>query len=149
MATQPPLAEVSDLAAWVGQDIPDSDPRAGAVLSAASTLVRAEADPDVAAEWAMTTAPDEVSMVVVQVAARVWLNPTGMVAESVDDYTARWAESESGVYLTKTERDVLSKYRTKAKGVWTLGTTRGDYTGADQFLDVTGSEPMPFLPDGA
>lgn len=147
-----PFAEVSALAAWVGQDIPADDPRAVAVLTAASNLVRAEVGSSVADEW--TEAPNEVQDVVVQVAARVWYNPQGLVADSVDDYSRRWeGGGESGVYLTKGERDTLSLYRAKPKGLWSLGTTRGDdYT--DQYLDVknpdgsTQTEPMPFLPAG-
>lgn len=141
-----PFADASELAAWVGQTIPSDDPRAGAVLTAASVLVRAEVGAAVTDAW--TTVPDEVAQVTVQVAARVWFNPQGLVADSVDDYSRRWESAgESGVYLTRGERDILSAYRTKApKGLWTLGTTRGDDY-ADQYIAVEGQEePMPFLP---
>lgn len=142
-----PYAEVNDLAAWTGATIADDDARATAVLKAASVLVRTYVGSDVAEEWG--TVPDDVATVVVQVAARVWFNPQGVIADAIDDYSRRWEESpEAGVYLSPSERDMLSPYRTSApKGVWTLGTTRDDlYT--DEYLDVVGqpNEPMPFLP---
>ncbi|GEB17212.1 hypothetical protein NSI01_55270 [Pimelobacter simplex] len=151
---QPPFAEVSDLAAWVGQEIPAEDPRATAVLLAASQVVIAEVGPKVAEDWAEV--PGDVSAITAQVAARVWFNPQGLIADSIDDYSRRWDQGgESGIYLTSGERDLLSKYRTKAKGLWALGTTRGDDC-ADQYLDVVNAdtpgtleEPIPFLPPGA
>jgi hypothetical protein len=120
---------------------------------AASVLVRSEVGASVAEAW--TDAPDDVVQVVVQVAARVWFNPQGLVHEAIDDYDRRWENvTESGVYLTPAERDILSPYGTKPRGVWTLGTTRGDDY-ADQYLDVvnadtpsTPEEPIAFLPPG-
>jgi hypothetical protein len=152
MATAP-FATPVDLAAWVGQSIASNDARALAVLAAASSVITAEVGSDVVEEW--ETVPDDVAAVTVQVAARVWFNPQGLVADAIDDYSRRWENGgESGVYLTAGERDLLSKYRTSGpKGLWTLGTTRGDEY-ADQYLDVTNpdgstqDEPMPFLPPG-
>ena len=145
----PPFADVDALAAWVGQEINFGDARANAVLTAASVLVQTEVGADTAEAW--STVPAAVAQVVVQAAARVWFNPEGLVADSVDDYSRRWADGgESGVYLTRGERDILSAYRTsKPKGLWNLTTTRGDDY-ADQYHDVIGQpgEPMPFLPPG-
>ena len=145
---QPPFAEVSDLAAWVGQEIPGGDKRAAAVLLAASHAIISEVGTAVADEW--EAVPGDVNAITVQVAARVWFNPQGLVSDSIDDYSRRWSESsESGIYLTAGERDLLSKYRTKPKGLWSLGTTRGDAY-ADQYIAVEGQPeaPMPFLPPG-
>ena len=145
---QPPFASVSDLAAWVGQEIPADNPRAAAVLMAASHAIVAEVGTQVAEDW--QTVPGDVGAIAVQVAARVWFNPQGLVSDSIDDYSRRWSESrESGIYLTAGERDLLSKYRTKPKGLWSLGTTRGDDY-ADQHIAVEGQPeaPMPFLPPG-
>lgn len=117
--TLPPLT--SDLAAWVGQSIEDDDPRAGAVLSAATALVRGYAGQ----EWE-TDVPDEVSAVVVQVAARVWNNPGGLVAETIDDYSRRFDESAaSGLFLTDSEKSILSRYRTGTSGLWVQPITSG------------------------
>lgn len=149
-----PFAEVDALAAWVGESIAGADTRALAILSAASALIIAEVGSDVAEAWDTVSA--EVAAVTVQVAARVWFNPQGLVADAIDDYSRRWDQGgESGVYLTQGERDLLSKYRTSGpRGLWTLGTTRGDDY-ADQYLDVVNAatpgtleEPMPFLPPG-
>jgi hypothetical protein len=152
--TAPPFAYVDQLAAWVGESIPEDDARAAAVLTAASLLVKSEVGAAVVDEW--VEVPEEVTMVTIQVAARVWFNPQGLVSDSIDDYSRRWENgTESGVYLTPAERDVLSRYRAKPKGLWTLGTTRGDDY-ADQYLDVVNAddptrlqEPIPFLPPGA
>lgn len=120
MATLPPLA--SDLAAWVGESIEDTDPRAEAVLSAATALVRGYAGQ----AWDDDATPDDVWAVVIQVAARVWFNPQGLIRDSVDDYSRAWADGgESGVYLTSSERDILSRYRTSASGLWVQPITSG------------------------
>lgn len=141
-----PFAEVDDLAAWVGATI-DGEDRAEALLMAASALVRAEVGATVTDAW--ETVPSEVEAVVVQVAARVWFNPQGAFAQTTGPFTVTWGSlSESGVYLTKAERDILSRFRTSGpRGLWTLGTTRADLY-VDQYIDVVGqpNEPMPFLP---
>lgn len=120
----PPLAPVSDLAAWVGQTIPSDDPRAGAVLSAASALVRSYAgktwtdDAD-----ALADVPDVVASVAVQVAARVWANPSGAIAAAIDDGSLRWSEaSASGLYLTDADKAVLGAYQEPAAESFGLGT---------------------------
>ena len=138
-----PFAEVDALAAWLGVTI-DNEERAEAILMAASYLVQNEVGASVSDEW--TEVPGIVGAVVVQVAARVWHNPQGLVSESIDDYTRRYGnETPSGVFLTQQERDMLSPYRAKPRGLWNLSTTRGnDYE--DQYLVVVGQdEPMPFL----
>lgn len=108
----PPLAPVSDLAAWVGQVIPDDDPRAGAVLHAASALVRSYTGQTwVEGESLSDSLPEVVSAVAVQVAARVWVNPDGLVSASIDDGTRRWGDAgAAGLYLTQHEKDVLGDY---------------------------------------
>lgn len=148
------FADAGALGAWVGQEIPDDDARALALLTAASHLVAAEIGTTVTDEW--TEVPGDVRTVVVQAAARVWFNPQGLVADAIDDYSRRWeSPGESGIYFTDAERDVLARYRVKAvRGLWTLGTTRGD-DHADQYLDVVNAdgtahnEQIPFLPPGA
>lgn len=108
----PPLADVSDLAAWVGREIPDADPRAGAVLSAASALVRAfTAQTWVDDAGQLDAVPDEVAAVTVQVAARVWVNPSGLESVTLDDGTRRWGSAGGlGVYLTESEKEILSAH---------------------------------------
>lgn len=148
-----PFTAVSDLAAWVGQEIPADDPRALALLTAASHLAIAEIGAAITDEW--SEVPGSVQSVIVQAAARVWFNPQGLIADAIDDYSRRWeSPGESGIYFTDAERATLLRYRSKGvRGLWTLGTTRGDIY-ADQYLDVINAdgsdhrEPMPFLPAG-
>lgn len=124
----PPLAAVSDLAAWVGQEISPTDPRAGAVIHAASALVRSFTGQT----WTTNDVLDEdlpevLSAVTVQVAARVWLNPAGLVSYSVDDGTRRWGEAGSaGLYLTQHEKDALGDHVAGGQSdLGTLSVTRG------------------------
>jgi hypothetical protein len=151
------FAEVSDLAAWIGQTIASDDVRALAVLAAASNLIRDEVPDSVHEEWTGEDIPERIAEITVSVAARVWLNPNTLVESfSIDDYTERLREGGAeGLFLTKGEADRLSRYRTGHRGLWTLGTTRGDDY-ADQYLDTVNAatpatleEPIPFLPPGA
>lgn len=122
MATLPPLA--ADLAAWTGETIesPDGSARASAVLSAATALVRSYAG----LAWDDDSVPDVVHAVVVQVAARVWMNPNGLVQESVDDYSRRFTDDASaGLFLTDAERTILNLYRTTTSGLWVQPITTG------------------------
>lgn len=119
-----PLVGVTDLAEWVGQDIPVSDARAAAVLSRASALVRSEAgqawdDPD--------TVPDDVKTIVVQAAARVWLNPSAAIQRTAGAFSERLSErAADGLYLTEAEQGILRRYRVTRTGLWTQGVTRNE-----------------------
>lgn len=127
----PPLAQVSDLAAWVGQTIESADPRAGAVLSAASALVRGYTKKTwVDENGELAGVPEDASAVVVQVAARAWLNPNpnlknwnkGPFAEGYFD------AASLGLYLSAADKDALADYRETgaSTGLGTIGITRGD-----------------------
>lgn len=158
-----PYARVRDLADWVGQDIDDGDRRAQAVLRAASNRVRTYIDDDSVTDgWADITAPDgtenrippTVTDVVVQCAARVWINPQGLTTEANDDYTRRFGDdARVGIYLTDDEKADLNDFKPTGRGgLAVISTTRGECE-LDQYLDVinsaTGthtSEKMPFLP---
>lgn len=142
----PPLAQVSDLAAWVGQTIESDDPRAGAVLSASTALVRAYAGETWMNGDALGDVPGDVVAVVVQAAARVWANPDGLTSFTIDDSTRRWGESaRDGLYLTASEKEILSAYRTSASatGLGTIGVTRGDL-GYDTVYVPTGPPPSGY-----
>jgi hypothetical protein len=97
VAVLPALADIDALEAWTGDTIPDDDPRALAVLAAASALVRSETR----RTWlddmgALAAVPDELGMVVVQVAARKWLNPEDVIQDGTGPFTARWSRSWTG-----------------------------------------------------
>jgi len=142
----PPLAEVSDLAAWVGREIPDTDPRAGAVLSHASTRVRTYArqtwvdDANV-----LATVPDAVRDVVVRVAARAYRNPEDLDSITLDDGTKRWG-STRGLVLTDEDREDLAEFRAVAPpaGIGVVSTTRGDGDYLDTIYVPTGPPPAGY-----
>lgn len=149
----PPLAQVSDLAAWVGREIPADDPRAGAVLSHASTRVRAYVRPTawVDTNGALTEVPDIVRDVTVRVAARAWRNPEDLDSITLDDGTKRWG-SVRGLVLTDEDREDLDEFRTGSAlpvGIGTVSTYRGDLALTDTIYVPTGpppsGHPFPFL----
>lgn len=144
----PPLAQVSDLAAWVGQTIESDDPRAGAVLSAASALVRGYTKETwVDENGDLVGVPDDAAAVVVQVAARAWLNPNpnlknwnkGPFAEGYFD------AASLGLYLSDADKDALADYRETgaSTGLGTIGITRGDL-GYDTVYVPTGPPPSGY-----
>lgn len=138
MTTLPP--PIADLAAWVGQDIAPDDLRAGAVLSAASSLVSGYAGKD----WSTVEAPADVAAIVVQVAARVWSNPTGAVAWTKGPFSERYSDSAAlGLYLTESEQSALNRFRTSASGLGTLSVTRGEENEATIYVP-TGPEPSGY-----
>lgn len=138
MTTLPP--PVADLSAWVGQTIASDDSRAAAVLSAASNLVQGYTGKD----WSAEDAPADVADVVIQVAARVWRNPSGAIHWTKGPFSERYTEDASnGLYLTDAEMSVLNRFRTSASGLGTLSTTRGE-AGAHTIYVPTGPEPSGY-----
>ena len=147
----PSLAEVIDLAGWVGRTISDDDPRARAVLSHASTKVRTYTGltwTDDAGD--LTTVPDVARDVTVRVAARAWRNPEDLDSVTLDDGTKRWG-SVRGLVLTDEDRDDLAQFRTNVTpgGMSVLTTYRGDAFADDTVYVPTAPEPagypFPFL----
>lgn len=126
MTTLPP--PVSSLAVWVGQTIASDDPRATAVLSAASNLVVGYAG-KVDTWTAAVEVPADVADIVVQVAARVYLSPPN---SNVRQWTkgpfgeGYFDAAQNGLYLTDEEKDTLGRFRSTASGLGVLSTTRED-----------------------
>ena len=144
----PPLAAVSDLAVWVGRAIPDNDPRAGAVLSHASTRVRTYVRPVTwtDAQGALTEVPDIVRDVVVRVAARAWRNPEDLDSVTLDDGTKRWGNVR-GLVLTEEDREDLDQFRTGSalpNGIGTVSTYRDDGGLDDTVYVPTGPPPAGY-----
>lgn len=139
MTTLPP--PVDSLSAWIGQSITD-DERAEAVLSAASNLVAAYAGKD----WSTTDAPADVTDIVVQVAARVYLSPPN---SNVRQWTkgpfgeGYFDAAQNGLYLTDEEKTALNRFRANASGLGTLSTTRGEGVG-DTIYVPTGPPPAGY-----
>lgn len=141
----PPLAEVSDLAAWVGRTISDDDPRAGAVLSHASTRVRTYTGQTwVDDNNVLEDVPDAVAEVTVRVAARAWRNPEDLDSVTLDDGTKRWG-SVRGLVLTDEDREDLAEWRgdEAPAGIGVLGTYRDDWTD-DTIYVPTGPAPSGY-----
>lgn len=140
-----PLAFPSDLAAWTGQAIPDTDPRAGAVLSAASALVRSYTG----RTWEDVDVPDDVIGVVVQVAARVWFNPAGLEYHGVDDARRGWGQGgRLGLRLEPSDRETLAPHMVDASsGLSTIGITTGAPTSDTIYVPTApapSGEPFPW-----
>lgn len=146
----PPLAAVQDLADRAGSPIEGAAAiaQAGAVLSTASALVRSYTGQSwVGTDGILGDVPDAAMRVTVDIAFRVWTNPDGLVGDSIDDASRRWSErSGDGFYLTTGNRLMLDGLRTARRGIWTLGTTRGDTTVGDTIYVPTAPEPsgLPF-----
>lgn len=131
MTALPP--PVSALAAWVDRTIASEDPRALAVLSAASDLVAGYAGR--VEEWTGETGnvPPDVAALVVQVAARVYLSPPNpnVRQKTSGPFTEAYFDaSANGLYLTDVEKVILDRFRATAYGLGTLSTTRWDSPGA-------------------
>ena len=91
MAAPTPLAEVNDLAGWLGESIAAGADtvRAGWALRMASALVRAEAGRTWLTEAGALDDPPEVAVLTTLAAAgRAYVNPDGgtVVSESLEDY---------------------------------------------------------------
>ncbi len=94
----PPLADVAALDAWlpgvaiVGDEA--AEQRAEAVLAAASATVRAQrGETWVVDDALIEDIPDEVGVLVVQLAAKMWANPTGLTQETVGPFSASHGQS--------------------------------------------------------
>lgn len=151
------LPSVDDLATWLGVTITDED-RAEAIIAAAYTLVRSKtgrAWVDVDGEQLEDVSDDDfdaVTTVIMQVAARVWLNPQGVTQQSTGPFSksvAAWAAL--GLSLTESELDMLPVASGSRPALWTLGTTREDPASdlPDIYLEVVDSEDIPHVPQGS
>lgn len=136
----PPL---SSLAAWIGVPAAslDADPRAEAVLAAASNLVQGYTGKD----WT-TDAPADVIGVVVQAAARVYLSPANPNVKNWGGGTfseGYFDAAQNGLYLTDSEYAVLNRYKAGVQNIGTIGTTRGESSG-DTVYVPTGPPPSGY-----
>lgn len=130
MADPITLADVQELADFLGEPIDESTTegkRAVMCLRAASALVRKESGRTWLTESGtlQTDIPDDVVMVTLYVASRVFDNRNAQTRGGVDDYQEGWKVDEAGAYLSPTERRTLSAYRPAAVGgLGVVSTTR-------------------------
>lgn len=148
----PPLVTVDDLSDWLGETIPADDARAGAVLSAASALVRAYTEQ----EWLSATdpttvdVPDAVHAVTLAVAGRAWRR-SGDVENTTEtagpfSYTQRFGGDGGGLYLTKTEKMMLRAHRVSQSSISVLSTTRGETDIDTVYVPAVGTDSVfPWL----
>jgi hypothetical protein len=131
MADPATLATVGELADWLGEAIPaDSTEgkRATMCLRAASALVRKESG----RTWLeggelVDDLPDDVRMVTLYCASRIFDNRNAQTRGGLDDYQEGWKVDESGAYLTASERRQLAPFReSTAGGIGSVATTRGE-----------------------
>jgi hypothetical protein len=148
----PPLAGVDDLETWMGVSITGAPaiPRAVAILSAASTLVRRFTGATwVDAEGAIDEGDDPVlfeaaRQVVVLVAERVWKNPNGHTQEAGAPFShtiEAWAAL--GLALRDEEKEMLST-SPGVPGLGVITTTRGPIETGRLLTPCEGDGPSPW-----
>lgn len=130
MADPVTLATVGELADWLGETITDGSvegKRAAMCLRAASALVRKESG----RTWLrddgslLEPLPEDVKMVTLYCASRVFDNRNAQTRGGIDDYTEGWKVDEAGAYLTSSERRMLAPFRAVvAGGLGVVSTTR-------------------------
>lgn len=130
MADPVTLATVGELADWLGETITDGSTeakRAAMCLRAASALVRKESGRTwlTDAGTLVDPLPEDVKMVTLYCASRVFDNRNAQTRGGVDDYSEGWKVDESGAYLTVSERKLLAPFRAAvAGGLGVVSTTR-------------------------
>ena len=121
------LAEVEDLADWIGEPITEEADvkRAGLCLRIASALVRYEAGRSWTGDG--ETVPDSAFMVTLYCASRVYENREAEKQSGVDDHQSSREVLEAGAYLTATEKRQLAKFnKPRHGGLGTVSTTRAE-----------------------
>lgn len=143
----PLLVEAADLEAWLGVTFdPDATLRAEAVLAAVSAIIRSETSRTWVAADGVTLeeVPDEVRAVVLQVATRTYNNPRGARQQTSGPFSVSYGP-ETGLFLTASERALLARFRTNARGLWSLSVTRDDPYADTVWVPVEGAEyPFPW-----
>ena len=86
--------------------------------------------------------PDGIAHVVVAVAARLWVNPTGASSAGAAPFSSSWPV---GFALTAAEAEMVDAAMgsTRVRGLGTISTTRGPIETSDVWVDVVGGEPLP------
>ena len=149
-AITPLLADVQDLADWIGEPIPAGTlehTRAERVIRYASILVQDEAGTSFVSETWQSSVPEKAVSVTLQVAARGYLNPESWGNERTDDWGGGGRPVEElGMYLTATEKALLSEFRpAKPKGI---GIMRLERPGAEVpyhgYVTTPDGPPIPW-----
>lgn len=137
------LAEVSDLADWIGEPITEErdTKRAELCLRIASALVCAETGKT----WnrKKDCIPDAVAMVTLYCASRVYENREAENSVGIDDWRASREVMEAGAYLTASERRMLwALDKPRFGGLGTVATTRGEIPEPDGWVPTDTPDVM-------
>lgn len=145
----PSIASTTDLAEWLGLEFAAEsadEGRAETVLAHASAAVRVEARRQwVDEEGALDGVPEGIPELVVQIAARMWANPTGAEQQT----TGPFARRNLANTLTDAEKDAVhaavraDEGTTSTGGLWTLSTTRGELESRVTLVNVVGQPGEP------
>lgn len=149
MADLVTLATVEELSDWLGEsiDVGSAEGRRAAMcLRAASALVRKESGRTWLTEDGVLVdpLPDDVRMVTLYSASRVFDNRNAQTRGGLDDYNESWKVDESGAYLTASERRQLAALRGGRPGLSTVGTTRIDVETDSSGWVPTGTPDVEF-----
>lgn len=145
----PDITTTAALAARLGRTLAGADlARAAAAIVDVSALARGIARQ----EWpdAPDGVPDDVVVVVLAGARRLFENPGGFIVEGMGPLTAtRAASTVSGSPFTAAEVRILEKAKPRS-GLWTLPTTRGDRDYETGFVSDSrpGSDPIAYIAAG-
>ena len=136
----------ADLSAWLGESItePDDVGRAELVLGFAWSLIEGETGVPLD-EWVEDGVPRAVRNVALQVAGRGYTNPDSWGNEGVDDWRGGGRPIEElGMYLTPTEKRLLSQFRKRGlTGIGVVKTVRDTPRDlADGFVPSVGGPPI-------
>ncbi|WP_314325445.1 hypothetical protein [Paenarthrobacter ilicis] len=143
-----PLATPEELSDWLGEPITEGADvkRAERFIRFASALVRKESGRTWVqddGENLVPDIPDDIGLVVVQAAARAYENPNGQTSDALDDWRGTFKVDEVGVYLTDTEKSMVSKFKSaRLGGLGTIATTR-----IDSVPESAGWVPVEDAPD--
>lgn len=105
-----PIVTATDLSAYLGSNI-DQD-RATSIIGWAQTLCESVVSP----------LPAGAEPVVLEVAARGFVNPTNAVAEALDGFSANYGASRGGLWLTRSNKATLRRLN-GGGGAFTIDTT--------------------------
>lgn len=129
------LAQVSDLAKWLGRPLTADTPehgRAEFALEMASVRAAALAQHP---NWTSADVPDDVKFIVLAAARRLFANPNGYVIQQAGGFMATQA---AGTVTTDVfnaqERTALLAHR-PLPGMWTIQTTRGELPSETGLVD--------------
>lgn len=138
--------------------VPGFEARIGVPVGslAGTDLARAEACLEDARQLVTAAAGDDIGepanpvavAITLNVAKRAYLNPSGVVSETVGPYSVRYGDdSPNGIYLTEAELAALHRLGARHPGIGVIETYRSIEADTLWVYDqdgVNGGDPIPF-----